>query len=581
MPLDPSISTQLQFPSYGTGGAAGGLGMVGQFAQIQNQLNTAKLFQQTFGARQLMGQIFSSAPDTETAFQQIMQSPAAPFATETLNSYRQMENTLIDMQGKMQGQSQSALQSLLKSFPAAIADPSVLPGLVQANLATLPPGAKVAPQVRQAYGDVITALTNGLPADKDLAAAQFRNRLYGLSLAGGVSPDVLAGVVGKPFHEVAGGQLVGGLERPAIAGGGITVNSTMGLTAPPGFGPPGEVPRGGAYGTGIPPTTNAPSGLGMPPPADGTSIGPMSITPSGGASPATAPATSPGTGIWTDKDAGDGKPLFPADKSQLVSPHLGIGTGGGRILSKQQQETEAELSKEFNTSGQKAYNNAQISLGSLNEMNSDLDNVLRDGGGFLTPGAAAQARKSIATGINTAFQVFGGEPPFDPSKVSGLEDMVKLTKRMGISTLTQMLGNQREAALTIQSITQAVPSIENSPLGIRFISSMLQAQAQREVALHEWQRDWSSNNQGQLSRSEEMFNKFHPVNEYIDKALGDFGMSTKGFVSPEAVINAWHQGYMTKDQAANQIRTQWPQGHPDGATPSGAPTPAGTSGEIQ
>lgn len=582
MPLDPSISTQIQIPQVN---AAGGLDTVSRFAQIQNSLNQAKLFTQTFAARTRAGQLLAASDpnDPESGMRALMGDPqTAAFAPEIINTMRTAESTLLDLQGKQQSQTQSAFQSFLKSLPAAYNNPEMLPGLVKANLAQLPLGARVLPQVREAYGDILTSLMGNLPQG-DASKGEFQKRLLGLMMAGGTTPEMLTKFVGEPFRQEIGGNLIGGVQQPAIAGGGLSIASNVPMTLAPQLAKPGEgeIPVGGAYGTGMPPQGNVTIGtpsMSIPSPSGAPSSGPLAA---GGGGSMNMPSPSQGgasPSVVAPRNAGDGTPLFQGD---MTSPYIGTGIGGARILSPEQRGEASELSKEFNTSGVKAYNNAKTSQASLQEMNANLDRVIANGGaGILTPGGAfPELRTNLAKSVNTIAQMFGQEPPIDPSKMAGIEDIIKNTKRMGISTLTQMLGNQREAALTIQSITKAVPSIDNSILGMKFISSMLGAQAQWQIDQHEFQRQWGNQNQGNLTGSVEAFNQIHAPEKYIDSALAQYGMTRQGFASPEAVRNAVQSGWITRQQGLDQLHSQWPGGPPNQG--SSMPPASGTTDQLQ
>ncbi len=248
MPIDPNISLAA---GRGVGAAPevpNALGMVGQFANIQNALNQNALFQQTFAARQIAGEIMAAAPDLETGLLQIQRNPAtAAFAQQIASGVRQTQLTLTQLEGEQQKQAQSGLEGFMKSLPAIAADPSQWSSVVKANLATLSPTAQS--RVAPAMESIRQGLTDGLPTDPAAARQIFNQRLGGLMIAGGVPPDSIralsgalppqvvqtTGPQGEPVTRVIGGPAIG----TGIGGGGVESG--------------GAVTGAGRVGTGIGP----------------------------------------------------------------------------------------------------------------------------------------------------------------------------------------------------------------------------------------------------------------------------------------------------------------------------------------
>lgn len=267
------------------------LSMISNFAEVQGQLNQNKLFAQTYAARQKAGQIMSTAPDVETGIQQMLADPqVAPFAGETISAMRQAQQTLIATQGEQQKQASTGLEALLKSLPAVMADPEQWDGVVKANLATLSPSARAA--VVPAVDSIKHALLDDLPSDPGQRRTLFNQRLSGMMLGAGITPEQIQGIVGKPSVVNTGGSNVFGVQLPGQLGGGFSpsgrpVANTLAPTVVKGTGPEGEdvttVWGGGGGGSGnggvvVPRPSNGPSaqnGNALSPP-----IPPTARTPS-------------------------------------------------------------------------------------------------------------------------------------------------------------------------------------------------------------------------------------------------------------------------------------------------------------
>lgn len=266
----PLVSGSTLPPASATG--SNPLGMIGDFASVQAQMNQNKLFAQTYKARQKAGQIMASAPNIDAGIQGMLADPdVAPFAGETISAMRQAQQTLVATQGEQQTQAQSGLAALLKSMPAVMADPSTWNGVVNSNLATLSPSAKAA--VVPAISSIKSALLDDLPSDQKQAQSLFNQRLAGMMLGAGITPDQIQGIVGKPTSVNAGGRTVFGTQAPAQQGGGFNpsgqsvVNSLAPQTVTGPYGPGGATATRviGGGGSGVP----GPLGNGVSRPSNG------------------------------------------------------------------------------------------------------------------------------------------------------------------------------------------------------------------------------------------------------------------------------------------------------------------------
>lgn len=315
MPVDPSISLSASATGGAQAGgnllAGGGLDTIAKFAGIQNALNQNRLFQQTFEARQGMGQIMSTANSPEEGLDTIMKSRFAPFGVEFANTARQMLNTQADIATKKQAGYQSGASFVLHQMAAGINDPSTLGDRMNAALSTVDPMFR--PGVQKYADSLVKSLTDGLPTGSDPASVDARNKLYTTRMIGNLTaanytPESMHELTGTREMPNVGGQIIPGVQLPAGQGGAFVPSGNALATSPvprvsveplyPG-GAPGPVQLGGQGGLG---GIGAP---GVPPPSTATSFpaaaapsSPASILDSLGISVPTRPTTSaPGLGL--------------------------------------------------------------------------------------------------------------------------------------------------------------------------------------------------------------------------------------------------------------------------------------------
>ncbi len=341
-----------------------------------------------------------------------------------------------------------------------------------------------------------------------------------------------------------------GVQAPPQLGGGFEQgNAVPNTLAPTVTSGPGNVPLVvGGGGGGMGGSGGSGGGVARPLP-----------TPQNGTNPPGNPPQNAPQNALSAQPAGDGKPLIPPGLP-MVSPSVGKGVGGLNLLSASQLDEAKTLQDDYAGPERKAFENANTTMGLLTEMDRDFDTMAK-GGGFLVPGSGAKFRSSLAKFANTVGQMVNkdGAPLFDPSKVASIENLTKDTRRMGLTVLTTMLGNQREAAQTISNITQAVPDIENTYLGGKLLISSIKAATQRAIDQRNFENAWQADprNQGNLTGAIEAFNKAHPAQDYAAKVMDSFGLDATGFKSPQSVIQAVQQGYLTRTQASKILHDQF------------------------
>lgn len=157
--------------------------------------------------------------------------------------------------------------------------------------------------------------------------------------------------------------------------------------------------------------------------------------------------------------------------------------------------------------------------------------------GLLTAGPGAQFRNEFARFVNTAYAIGGAQPPIDPTTVGSIEELKKLTTRMGFD-LARTLGT-REAMQVIQQAVGAVPGAENTPMGARRIMAGIQAGFIRDRDWYEYLDAYAKKNGGDISGAKVAFNKARPTSYYIkmsDEIVAAQTLVADGKMSQEEAI---------------------------------------------
>lgn len=545
------------------------MAMIGQWAQIQNSLNQNKLFQQTFAARQKAGALLAAAPDMESGLAALMRDPTtAPFAGETINAIRQSQLTLTQLQGEVQTQAKTGLEGFAKMLPTVFADPSeeTWNNMANATLETLSPQAKA--RVAPAIGSLKKALMDGLPDDPASRKATFTQRLTGMMLSSGVTPDAIKQLVGTNEFRDLGGRLQPTLKRPEQLGGGESaIGPAFSKSLPPTVvTQPGGIPDvlGGGGGNPLVPRPSASLAPGGNPLSPGAGTGGAGLTERKAAGQAPLYETPAVAG---EEVAFDGKPLIPPGSIEPTAK-VSRSVGGMNVLAPAQQKAAEKLMENFQGEELNAYQNNVASLGSLDRMDHALEAMAKTGG-IIQPGAFGAARLEMAKTLNLLGDLFhvwdsskpvsdSNKPPVDANSIADAEALRKEATRAGMLFLSQTLGAQREAASVIQSTIQAVPGLDNTLLGGRLVSRALRASAQRAIDQRKFQEAWASSNQGDLSGSVTAFNKVHPGRDYFETVLKSMGMDEGGFQTPQDIQRAFSNGYLTKGEATGFLHQQFP-----------------------
>lgn len=482
------------------------LDTISRFATIQNALNQNQLFQQTFAAKQAIGQLMAGANGLDDAFNRVAQSPYAAFAPEILNSIRSAQLAEVQRAEVSTKMGIDATGNAVKLLAGTISRPDQFNNLATAALSAIDPLAR--PGTLDFMRSLKTSIEDGAGGDPEKMRAN-----AAAILGPHLSPEIVGMYLGKPT---------------TVEGFGPTgLKTTQGaIQAGPLSPTPGAITAGGNAFT-----------AGMTP-GESIATHPGGITPSG------QPTMVPGGAIFRGQVPGMPGSMPGATNAlggiaqtpqTQATPQIGVPTA----LPPGQKTVIEDLATDYGKEGKKTFDAALTGLASLQYMDRTFDELSR-GAGWETPGTAANARLGIAKAINTIAQMSGtpaDKLPFDVNKVSTWEEMSKESRRAGFQLLHQMFGAQREAQTVFQAASAAVPSVENTPQGGKLIIRSLEQAMQREVDRRNFLTNWLNEHQGNLTGADEAFAQQYKPQLYSQRAIST--------VQPYEVE--------TPDQAANYL----------------------------
>lgn len=233
----------------------------------------------------------------------------------------------------------------------------------------------------------------------------------------------------------------------------------------------------------------------------GQALGKETVTPEGVPYPAVGiPGARPVPTQSIRPSAGQTQPLQPTPPQGMTESVAGAKANIGGA--------EAAM-KDFVEKSTPAYNSAQNLKGRLDIIDHNVD-VL--GPNWMGSGANVKAEAGKAW--NSMMDTFGVQGMHvDPNKIASWEDFNKETIRAGMELIKSNFGGSREAASIIQMGNTAVPNVQNTQLGAKYVSATIRAAAQREIDLHEYKALLAQNRQS-LVGADVAFNKLHPVKDY-------------------------------------------------------------------
>lgn len=231
-------------------------------------------------------------------------------------------------------------------------------------------------------------------------------------------------------------------------------------------------------------------------------------TPGGatiGEQPEWVPTVDPNTGV-------PGKVLAT---SRGPMPGSFVPTG----MAKGWEIATEQASKRYDEMG-KTFEMGQGGLQSLAGMEDHLRSLSKNGG-FLAPGAFIEARGNIARTMNTLFTQFGFKEMFNPDKVASWEDLMKETSRLGFQFVSSFLGQQREAAQTIERGVNSVPGAHLTPEGSITVLNGIREVMKRQLDEYAFKTQWlqDPSHKGSLIGSDIEFAKERSAEAYARRAI--------------------------------------------------------------
>lgn len=501
---------------------------------------------------------------------------SAGVAAAQMASVRQMQLAQLQATEVRQKMIHSAMGDIFTSVAANARTPNNIPRAISTQLAAQPDLVReaIGPAVSQYFGDT---LTSDLPDDPTEAANTIKQRVMPLAVQF-LGKDANELINGRPETIDSGDALHMGMRDLFTGQFRETAVQPKGL--PPQLAEPTKTLFGGVNRGSPASDGRIPISVGGVPPAPFAAPGATPTTQlqlmpgsGGGAAvqPSAPPAAStplqpnsaPAAMTWT------GKPL---DAGLTHDPSIIPGKfdiSGSPLLYQQNAAEPAneDLAKGLTEVGPlgKGFKDATSVVQQLTNMRSALGTL--GAKGFLAPGALGQYRNEFAKAVNSFAGVFDdpwlASLGFDASKVGAGEDIIKTTTPMAISALTTMLGNQREAALTIQNMMKAVPGLDNSPFGAQLLTNVVESASRRVIDQYNFTRDWGVANKGIYLGAQKAFNDANPPEDYAQTALNRMGIdpATGKFQSPVAIHHALDQHWITPEQAIAIAKLQFPNAH--------------------
>lgn len=467
---------------------------------------------QEFNARQSFGQIMAGSATPEEAMQKWQQSGQAGFFPDAMTQMRtqallgaQTTEATAKATREQMGLSGDIYGGMLHTGVISTT-PEDFDRNFKAQIALMPPAVRSNPAVQEAAQSYYKSRMDGLPPPGDPTRNAAYQQRWAASNGALATPQMIENVFGtQGIADMPGGGKLPFQRAPVWQGGAVT-----------------PTPMAPTPGT---------SGQSMS--ADDTAI--------------------------MARSAGDGKPLL--DPSMITRWSGPTGIGGVPVLNQQQADLEKDT-RDAHAKGMPQYQAAQQMQGSLREMDRDLDQMVTlDGGkgtGWTAPGPTQELRNRLAAGVNTAFQAVGAAPPVDPTKVAAIEDYYKNADRLAFQFANNYQGAGREGIQSILQAAKAVPG-ENSYLGAKLLVRSTDVMAQRTQDLHDFMTLYAKQNNGQMYGAEVAFNKAHPVRDYVDGMMSEFGMKGDGkFNSVEDLVHMQKLGLLTEQQIRTIAKTQFP-----------------------
>jgi hypothetical protein len=237
-------------------------------------------------------------------------------------------------------------------------------------------------------------------------------------------------------------------------------------------------------------------------------------TPTGQSAGATGAPGQPVAAPSTAGAAPQPEPIVPAALTSVTEPPQNIPINS-MLFSPQGQQVAVDLTKKTMEKAKDDYDSAQGVKLQLDQMQHALQAL--PASGLLSQGPGVNARTAFAKSANQVLQTIGLQPYFDPNAIGSVEELNKLTTRLGFD-LARSLGS-REAGFIVNQAVAAVPGAENTKAGAQRIMASLDAVAQRQADYYGFIQKWAQRTGGDVTGADQYFNQVNPPQKYVDRAL--------------------------------------------------------------
>ena len=490
----------------GGGGSVDPFGMINSLMGLKLKMNENQQFQSQYMANQALGEIIAHAPSLEEGLNQAQQNPNVMAfggtALQTARSIRALQLQGMEIKQKL---GQSGYESALQASLQAANDPLNYNRYIDNAKKLVDPEVqdRVTPQL-EALRDSIAHKIQGFDLSDPGQANQAKQAITAL----------VAGAAGAAGTDSS--HLVPFLRSTGVDEQGIPIQKPSPLEQEQ-----GAVPR-----------VMAPAGQ------------PSSTGPAGGPP------------VVTNSANGE---KYPVDTSG-VTPYLVRDASGNPATSIYGRHAVDEknfgtqnqaLKEQHNTTELASYNGDKGMLNSLGQMQAAADDLTAQGG-FTVPGLFGTARAAISNAMETFENITGTKFTGDaalPDKNADAQVINKWAHALPFQFRKALEGTNGRGLGVLMEAAAAVPSMENTPLAFKILTSGLKALANWDIGKYEYKEAYMKdprNSSGTLLGSDLAYNKVSSPLGEATRELAKDGIVLDGshirFSDDQHLLGAYERG---------------------------------------
>jgi len=486
-------------------------GMVNSLMDFQNKANQNRKFQAEFMANQALGEVMAHAPSMEEGISTAMQNPLiAGFGTEGLLNARNA--AMVQAQTRMIGTQTAAAKTRL-------GQDSFL------NVTTAGLQGADDPQNWNKYFD--NAMKGVDPAAMDFVKPRVD------ALKEGIAAKIQGLNMNDPVQRAQAQKAI----QTLVAGGFVGAN--------------GDISRLSAV---LPSTTVGPDNIPIRVPSGLERIRGAVESPISGQVPQTQ--TPPEATTFTNSSTGNSAPVDVSGVTPyLVRDRQGspVVTTQGRNVIDQAKFGEMDKNLKEQHSGPEliAYNGDRGMLNSLGQMQASADDLTAQGG-FTVPGLFGTARGAISNALETFENITGTKLTGDaalPGKNADVQTINKWAHALPFSLKNALDGTNGRGLGVLMEAAAAVPSMENTPLAFKVLTTGLKALANWDIGKYEFKEKYIAhpgNSSGSLLGSDVAYNKISTPLAEAQRELAKEGIVLDGshikFTDDQHLTQAYERG---------------------------------------